>query len=101
MPRRSSIQRKVPVNHPAPLAPVPKPVVELPSLKQTVPEGFAFGAGSAIAHMVIGQTVGRLFNSNREVAKPTTSSSIPNDSYKQCMEKNEYDHELCRMLLNK
>ena len=97
MSRPSSKSRSRP---PAPAPQRPQqPVVQIQSqsLTQTLKEGFAFGAGSAAAHAVIGS----LFGGQRQPDAPATALKTEGlTPYEECMKHNSYDHDKCIFLLS-
>lgn len=68
---------------PAPSVPVPSG----PSFGQTMKEGFALGAGQAIAHRVVGS----FFSSPPSAAPPAaTKHSIQEQAWFQCLKENNF-----------
>ena len=101
MPRSSSSSRSrsqpTRVTH-APVAQRPQPIAQIPTLGQTLKEGFAFGAGSAAAHAVVGSIFGQRSTPEAPPTIKKVQSSTP-DCYTQCMKDHSNDYELCKMFI--
>lgn len=65
----------------APQVPAPKSSIQVPSMMDTMKQGFSFGVGSAIAHNIMNSIF-------RPAPAPTPKESM-HDLYNKCMEKND------------
>ncbi len=88
--------RPLPPPVPKKSLPLPPPVVYMappvPTLGQSIKDGFAFGIGSSIARNMVdsvSNTLGNAFRQSPEAPRPFTTETLPQGSmgalYKQCL----------------